>query len=56
MRSIEKALLVAGIAVILVTNVVAAVQGSAGWLFLGVVVGLTLCGCSYILGNRRGLR
>jgi len=56
MSGIEKALLVAGIAVILGTNVIAAVQESAGWLFLGVVAGLTLCGCSYVLGNRRGLR
>ena len=52
----EKALLTAGIAVILATNLIAAIQRSADWLILGVVAGLILCGCSYILGTRRGLR
>ena len=52
MRRVEKALLIAGIVVIVCTNLIGAVQHSAGWIFGGIVVGLTLCAYSHVLGRR----
>ena len=56
MTNMEKALLGAGIVIILLTNLIAAFQESPGWLFFGVVLGLILCGCSYVLQNHRTSR
>ncbi len=44
------------IVVILVTNVVGAIQESPGWLFSGIVVGVILCGSSYTFIERRRSR
>jgi hypothetical protein len=52
----EKAFLSAGIAVIIITNIIGALQHSAGWLFGGIVVGLTFCAYSHIIGNRSNTR
>jgi uncharacterized membrane protein SirB2 len=56
MTKLEKTLLASGIVVILVTNVVGAIQESPGWLFSGIVVGVILCGSSYTFIERRRSR
>lgn len=52
MKSVEKALLIAGVGIIVCTNLIGAVQHSVGWLFGGIVVGLTFCAYSHVLGRR----
>jgi len=56
MNTLEKSLLISGIAVFLITNVIGAIQESPEWLFSGILVGLILCGSSYVLGERRRLQ
>lgn len=52
MSRMEKAFLIAGIAVIVITNIIGALQHSAGWFFGGIVVGLTFCAYSHVIGNK----
>ncbi len=56
MSRMQKILLAAGLAVILLSDIVAATVGSVEWLFWGTLVGVAVCGLSYHLSTRHVIR
>jgi len=56
MSRMQKALLFFGMAVILVSDLVAAASASVDWLFWGTMVGVVICGVSYHLSTRHVIK
>ncbi len=56
MSRMQKFLLAAGMAVILISDIVAATMGSVEWLFWGTLAGVVVCGLSYHLSTRHVIR
>jgi uncharacterized membrane protein YjfL (UPF0719 family) len=56
MSRTQKALLFLGMAVILVSDLIAATRGSVDWLFWGTMAGVVICGVSYHLSTRHVIK
>ena len=56
MSRMQKFLLAVGMAVILLSDIVAATVGSVEWLFWGTLAGVAVCGLRYHLSTRHVIR
>jgi hypothetical protein len=56
MSMMQKTLLFIGMAVILVSDLIAATRGSVDWLFWGTIAGVVVCGVSYHLSTRHVIK
>jgi uncharacterized membrane protein len=56
MSRMQKLLLSVGLAVILISDIIAAALGSVDWLLWGTMAGVVVCGVSYHLSTRHAIK